>query len=162
MKKGLLTIGIASTFAFIWIGCGRPEIAEVGRPAPEFQLSDMKGNRVSLAQFRGKVVVLDFWATWCGPCRVSMPGLEKIQQQYGDRLALLAINLQESPDEVRDYLQSQGLRSTVLLDRDGRVGRVYRSNAIPMQVLIDKEGVVRHISIGFRPSVLRTEINKLL
>src|SRR3974377_928295 len=95
-----LVLGIA--------GCGRRSASEgvaVGQPAPEFQLSDLGGNQVSLAQFRGKVVVLDFWATWCGPCRMTMPVMESIQQQYAGQLVLLAINLEEPMDDVREYVR---------------------------------------------------------
>ncbi len=134
------------------------------QPAPSFQLTDLHGQEVSLAQFQGKVVILDFWATWCGPCRMSMPLLEKLQQEYPSDLKLLAINLEEPLDQVRDYVSRQNIRSTVLLDSEGKVGRAYGSESIPMQVIIDKKGIVRDVLVGFSPRMtdrLRGEIAKL-
>ena len=151
MRKHLLGFTLVLVTAFS--GCSLQTV-QVGRPAPEFRLADLQGKLVSLEQFKGKVVVLDFWATWCGPCRFSMPELEKIRHEYGSSLTVLAINLQEPLEQVREYVQSRGLTSTVLLDQDGRVGRAYRSDAIPMQVLIDKEGIVRHISYGLQAAAL--------
>jgi thiol-disulfide isomerase/thioredoxin len=168
MVKKPLFIGILGTFIAIGISAcvrGPSEGVQVGSPAPDFQLPDLSGNKVSLGQFKGKVVILDFWATWCGPCRMSMPMLEKIQQQYGDRLALIAVNLEETPDVVRRYMQRQQMRSRVVLDEEGTTARAYRAESIPMQVLLDKDGVVRHIQIGFSPAVesrLKAQIDKLL
>jgi thiol-disulfide isomerase/thioredoxin len=146
-------------------GCSRnPGAAEgaalVGSPAPDFTLKDLEGREVSLSQFKGKVVILDFWATWCGPCRMSMPILEKLQQNHPDSLKLLAINLGESPDEVREYLSSQKFHATVLFDTETSVGRIYQSSSIPMQVIIDKKGIIRDIRVGFSPS-LGGELNDL-
>lgn len=143
---------------------GTTEEVSVGSPAPPFQLSDLYGREISLSQYRGKVVILDFWATWCGPCRMSMPLLEKLQEENPGSLKLLAINLEEPMDLVRDYVARQNIRSTVLLDEEGKVGRVYRSESIPMQVLIDKEGIVRDVQVGFSPRLaekLRDEVAKL-
>jgi len=158
---------ILAMLAVTYNGCGAGpnENPEVGSLAPKFRLDDLNGNEVLLEQFRGKVVMLDFWAIWCGPCRVSMPLLEKLQHEFSNDMVLLAINLQEEPEYVREYVARRNIGSTVLLDIDGDVGRAYRSESIPMQVLIDKEGVIRHIQVGFHPSMegmLREEIRKLL
>ena len=146
-------------------GCSRPstktEGLEVGSPAPAFKLPDLNGRSVSLNQYRGKLVLLDFWATWCGPCRTTMPLLEKLQKEYPNNLVLLAINLQETREEVRKYMLDQNLHSQVLLDEDGSVGAVYGVGGIPMQVLIDKEGIVREISLGFNAAQLRAKIENL-
>jgi thiol-disulfide isomerase/thioredoxin len=94
-----------------------------------------------------------------------MPVLENLQKEFPSQLQLLAINLMETSEEVKNYVKSRNVRSTVLLDPDGKVGTVYGSDSIPMQVLIDQNGIVRHIQIGFGPSVpalLRSEIAKLL
>ena len=142
---------IASGLIFLFSGCGggrRTESAQIGRPAPEFQLRDLSGATVSLSQFRGKVVVLDFWATWCQPCRQSMPEMEKLQDRYSPGMILLAINLAESADQVRSYVSREKIRSRVLLDEDGTVGNAYQTTAIPMQVIIDRDGIVRNISVG--------------
>lgn len=165
MRNFALALGLA---LIAWqLGCSRPEPTgelEVGQPAPAFKLPDLNGNQVSLEQFKGKVVLLDFWATWCGPCRMSMPQLERLQAQFPSDLALLAINLQEPRDEVNSYVKQQNLHSRVLLDEEGEVGRVYRSSAIPMQVLIDKAGVIRHVQMGFSPrmgDLLREKVEQL-
>ncbi len=165
--KAVSAVVLASAFVLGLAGCGRPgrEVVEVGQAAPDFQLSDLSGKSVSLSQFRGKVVILDFWATWCGPCRLTMPVLEKLHQRYAGNVVLLAINLEEAPEDVRPYVRDHQVTSTVLLDQDGTVGRIYRSDSIPMQVLIDQKGVVRHIAVGYSSSLgdrLKAQIDKLL
>lgn len=136
---------------------------EVGRTAPQFTLQDLAGREVSLEDYRGKIVILDFWATWCGPCRMTMPMLDDIQKEYTGKMSILAINLQEPKDVVREYIMRQGLHSEVLLDEDGSVGRQYGAAAIPMQLLIDQDGIIRYIVTGVEnPRVIKGEINKLL
>jgi thiol-disulfide isomerase/thioredoxin len=155
--------------AMILSSCARrpPEsepVVEFGQAAPNFKLPDLTGQQVSLDQFKGKIVMLDFWATWCGPCRMTMPVVENLQKEYADTMVLLAINLQESRDAVRDYTRAQGIRARVLLDQEGSVGQMYGAEGIPLQILIDKQGIIRFAMSGFDPrmaSRLRAEINKL-
>ncbi len=167
--RGLLITGaLLLASALLISGCVKPPpqrgALEIGRPAPTFNLKDLDGRMISLDQFKGKVVMLDFWATWCGPCRMTMPLLENLQKEYANTLALLAVNLQESGEEVKGYMRQQHLHSQVLLDEEGSVGQVYGAEEIPMQVLIDKEGIVRDVMVGFNPKMtvrLRSEIEKL-
>ena len=155
--------------AMILSGCAHrsPEsgpMVEIGQAAPNFKLPDLNGQQVSLDQYRGKVVMIDFWATWCGPCRMTMPIVENLQKEYADTMVLLTINLQESRDAVRDYIRAQGIHSRVLLDEEGLVGTMYGAESIPLQILIDKQGIVRFIQAGYGPGMasrLRAEINKL-
>ena len=164
-KAFLSVAALLIVSAMVVSGCIRRssqnETLEIGRPAPAFKLPDLSGRQVSLDQFKGKVVLLDFWATWCGPCRITMPMIEDLQKEYRDTLVLLAINLQESRDEVQDYVRQQKLHSTVLLDEQGAIGSAYGAEAIPMQVLIDKTGIVRNVMTGFSAKRLRAEIEKL-
>ena len=168
MRQRLLILITLLATGGISLNCGRqqtPGGLEVGRPAPIFELPDLSGRPVSLTQYEGKIVLIDFWATWCGPCRMSMPVLEDLQKEYPDELVLLAVNLQEPLDEVRDYVKAQRIRSRVLLDEEGKVGTVYGSESIPMQVLIDQKGIVRDIRMGFSPDLgvhFRGEIRQLL
>ncbi len=167
MKKALIVCALFMVSTTL-IRCARGpsggESPEIGRTAPGFKLPDLSGREVSLEQYRGKIVILDFWATWCGPCRMTMPVLERLQREYSSDMALLAINLAEPPDMVRDFVREQRISSTVLLDEDGSVGEVYRSESIPMQVLIDRNGVIRDVSVGYSPSLaskLRSQIEKI-
>jgi thiol-disulfide isomerase/thioredoxin len=168
-RKAFAVCLVLCIFAMILSGCARrpPEsepMLEIGQPAPSFKLPDLSGQQVSLDQFKGKVVMLDFWATWCGPCRMTMPLMENLQKEYADTMVLLTINIQESRDVVRDYIRAQGLRSRALLDEEGSVGALYGSESIPMQILIDKQGILRFIQAGYGArtlSQLRAEINKL-
>jgi len=167
-KKLLIAGAVLLSWTLLVSGCNRPSgenpSLEVGRPAPPFKLPDLNGHQISLDQYKGKVVMLDFWATWCGPCRMTMPLLEKLQKEYPNKMVLLAINLEEPRETVRDYLRQQGLNPYVLLDEKGSLGEIYGTDAIPMQVLIDKEGIVRDIKTGFSPSMLsqlRAEIERL-
>ena len=166
MYRKLMWVGCCLVLGTAFLTCSRRQTGVmVGQEAPGFQLATLDGRQVSLSGLRGKIVLLDFWATWCGPCRLSMPQLDNLQQEYEQNLVLLAINLNESPETVRGYTHSRNLKSVVLLDSEGTVGSTYKSRQIPMQVLIDQEGVVRHVQVGYSATMgeqLREEIDKLL
>src|SRR6185437_12096879 len=101
--------------------------------------------------FRGqKVVLLDFWATWCGPCRMAMPGLQDLKDKFKDRgLEILSINEGEGIDQVRSFIVQKKYSFQVLLDSDGGVGAKFGVRGIPTTVLIDKKGIIQRIQVGY-------------
>jgi peroxiredoxin len=126
------------------------EIAPVvGAMAPNFQLQDVNGDDVAITDFEGNVIMLNFWATWCAPCRLEMPLLEQHFREFADeRFVILAINLQESAREVNQFVQEIGMTFPVLMDPDGRVAEMYRIIGYPSTILIDPTGRIRAIHIG--------------
>jgi outer membrane lipoprotein-sorting protein/peroxiredoxin len=125
-----------------------------GAEAPNFTLIDMEGNEVSLNSLRGKVVFLDFWATWCPPCRNSLPHTQALSQhektKSGD-LVVLAVNAREDVDKVKKFMQDNNYSFRVLLDKDGKVLDSFKVRGIPTFVLIDREGKVAWVQVGFMP-----------
>ena len=125
-----------------------------GKPAKPFTLAvlDGKGRKVSLAEQRGKVVVLDFWATWCGPCRRWMPVVAKLEKETaGKDVRFFAVNLHEELAEVREYVKAQKIAVPVLLDTDGAVGTAYGASSIPLTVVIGRDGKVVRSLVGVHP-----------
>lgn len=109
--------------------------------APSFALDDLSAKRVSLKDLRGKVVFLNFWATWCVPCRQEMPTMERLQRELKEQgLEVVAINIKESKREVRKFTGELGLTFTVLLDKDGKVSEEYGAWAIPLSYFINRKG----------------------
>jgi len=128
-----------------------------GRPAPDFALKDLDGRVVRLADLRGSVVLLDFWATWCPPCRASLPGIAAIHKEKSPAgLKVFAVNLREDRGKIAQFLRENKLDLPVLMDEDGAAAGAYGITAIPATVLIGKDGVVRTVIVGFEPSMKQT------
>jgi thiol-disulfide isomerase/thioredoxin len=122
-----------------------------GVAAPGFTLKDIRGDDISLEDFKGRTVFLNFWATWCSPCRAEMPAMEKLHRSFKDRgLMVVAVNYLEDGDRVLKYIRKMSYTFTVLMDNDGYVSGKYRVNAIPVTFLIDRDGRIVGRARGMR------------
>lgn len=109
----------------------------------EIRLKDLNGRPVSLSDFRGKIVFLNFWTTWCYTCRIEMPDMEKLHQKFKNKdFAMVTINLQESVSQVKQFFKKFRLTFTALLDSDGEVGARFMITAIPTTFILDREGII--------------------
>jgi peroxiredoxin len=125
--------------------------------APDFTLRSVGGANLRLAEQRGQVVLVNFWATWCGPCRQEMPHLNRLYDKYRSAgFVLLGVNIDDDPRAAADLAAKLGVHFPVLLDTDKRVSRAYDMSAMPATLLIDRDGRVRHIHRGYRDGVERT------
>ncbi|MBB6730208.1 TlpA family protein disulfide reductase [Cohnella zeiphila] len=126
------------------------EAPEIGAAAPSFTLTGMDGKTYNLRQFRGKPVLLNFWASWCGPCREEAPYLTKLKEKYGNELQIVAVNVTDSDSEksARQFASSYGFTFPVLLDPDGTAAARYRIRPIPTSLFIDANGVIRDGVLG--------------
>jgi cytochrome c biogenesis protein CcmG, thiol:disulfide interchange protein DsbE len=147
---GLLLFGKAATASeHLLQAMGMAKLP--AKPAPEFTLLDLEGKQVSLQHYRGKVVFLNFWATWCIPCREEMPAMEHLHQTFQSQgLAILAVDLKESPDKVKAFFDQHGLSFTALLDESGSVFRDYSVMGLPTTYLISREGTLLARGVGGR------------
>ncbi len=119
------------------IGLSKPAMSS----APDFNLLDTNGSPVGLSGYRGKFVLLNFWATWCGPCKEEMPSMEELSRSFGGQgLAVLAINQRENAALVNKFMKTHGLNFTTPLDTTGRVAGYYRVYGIPVSFVIDRSG----------------------
>lgn len=147
-------------------GSSGQESALVGKPAPPFELDQVDGKKFRLAETKGSIVVLDFWASWCGPCLQTMPQVEKVTSEFGDKkVVLVGVNLEESAAKAKAALDRLGLNLTVALDSDGDTAEKYGATAIPQTVIIDRSGNVSHVFVGANPrfdDVLRDALQKLI
>ena len=136
---------------------------QFGEPAPDFQLQNLDGERVSLSELRGRPVMLNFWATWCSPCRAEMPYIQEIYEGWTGKppsVVILAVNVGESTSTAKSFMQNNNLSFPVLLDIKQDVARKYKITAIPTTLFIDKDGIIREKKVGaFRN---REEIERYL
>jgi len=120
-----------------------------GYLAPDWALESLDGEHLTLSELRGQVVVLNFWATWCPPCRSEMPAIEQVYRTYADRgLAVMAVNVQEAEQQTRAFVEGMGLTFPVLPDRDGSVSTRYQVTSLPTTFIVDRTGMIREIAVG--------------
>jgi peroxiredoxin len=123
-----------------------------GRPASDFALKSSSGENLRLSEYRGDVVMINFWATWCGPCRQEMPLLDELYSRYQRvGFSLLGVNIDDDSRRAMDMISELGVSFPVLFDARKEVSRLYEVDAMPVTVIVDREGNVRHIHEGYKP-----------
>lgn len=129
---------------------GRAPAAEEGRAAPNFRLGAAAGETHTLTDFRGSFLLVNFWASWCGPCRGETPALQRLYERMkGRSFVVLGVNQQEDPGTVKRFLDEFGVTYPVVLDRDGEVNAAYRvARGLPVSLLVDPLGIVRRVYVG--------------
>jgi peroxiredoxin len=134
--------------------------------APDFTLPSLDGPNLRLQEQRGHVVMINFWATWCGPCRVEMPHISRLYEKYrGSGFTVLAVNIDEDPHKAASLAKHLGMKFPVLLDREKKVSRLYDLSTMPSTVLVDRDGRVRYVHRGYRDGYEETydkQIRELL
>ncbi|MCK8824520.1 TlpA family protein disulfide reductase [Fuchsiella alkaliacetigena] len=128
--------------------------------APDFTLIDLEGNEVTLSAYQGdKVVFLNFWASWCPPCRNEMSAMQRIYEQRQEEVKILAVNVRENKQKVRDFIEKEGYQFSILLDQKGEVASTYLVRGIPKTLIIDEKGLIRSEHIG---ALNKDQMNKLI
>lgn len=169
-------LAILGLFAITAAGCGalardlgpaQAQGPKVGTAAPDFTLKDLNGKSVSLKDFKGRPVMVNFWASWCGPCKVEMPDMQAAQEELGKGagFVILAINLGENKSTAEGFLTQNKFDFLALLDRDRSVAQnKYRLIGLPTSFFIDKQGVIREIQTGplANKEHLMSKINSIL
>lgn len=128
------------------------DIPNEALPSIDFELKNLNGESEKLSDYRGKLVFLNFWATWCGPCESEMPAMEKVYRELKDEgFVILAVDLSEDRDTVKTFIEERNLSFPVLLDTDGQVGAKYDARSIPTTYMIDRDGNILGRTVGVRP-----------
>ena len=123
-----------------------------GAPAPAFALQSNNGKPLNLADLKGQIVLVNFWASWCGPCRKEMPILEQLNRQYRNKgVALLGVNVEPDSAAATDWLKATPVSFPILFDVDSKVSKLYQVEGMPNTVILDKTGKVRYIHRGYSP-----------
>jgi peroxiredoxin len=123
-----------------------------GQPAPDFALKSASGENLRLSEFRGDVVMINFWATWCGPCRQEMPLLDELYSRYQRvGFSLLGVNIDDDSRKAMNMISELGVSFPVLFDVRKEVSKLYEVDAMPVTILVDREGNVRYVHQGYKP-----------
>lgn len=137
-----------------------PDKMEQGQLAPHFTSLALSGGETALVDYAGDVIVVNFWATWCPPCKAEMPGINAFYEAHqADGLVVLAVNVKESESLVRPFIETNNFTFPVLLDPAGSVVNQYQVRSFPTTVIIDRDGIVRHIQVGM---ISEAELDKIV
>jgi thiol-disulfide isomerase/thioredoxin len=153
---------VSATGDFFELGVLRDGEIEFGEPAPLFQLQDADGTVIRLDDYRGRPVLVNFWASWCIPCRAEVPDLVALQAEWGDRAQILGVDLQESAGTVTEFAAAFETNYPLPIDRDGSVTDAYELFGLPETFFLDAEGIVRDLRIGqLDPDVARCIVESI-
>ena len=119
-----------------------------GVQAPDFTGELIDGTSITLSELQGKPVIINYWATWCGPCVKEMPAFERLKDDFGDKFGIIAVNCGDDAGTVKDFVEENGYTFPVVLDEEYSISMLYPTNSIPYTVVLDAEGKVTHISTG--------------
>ncbi|MDQ1336495.1 MAG: hypothetical protein QG552_3445 [Thermodesulfobacteriota bacterium] len=163
--KGLFGFGVFVYLSFVVLAVGCEKSVEAGPLAPDFSISDISGETVTLEQYRGSVVLLDFWATWCPPCKMTIPVLIRLQEQYKDKgLVILGISV-DDPQLIQDkdllHFRQMTRINYPILRFNQKLIKDYFSNeqmAVPTMIVIDRNGRIRDKVVGFQPDALEKSL----
>lgn len=152
----ILAVGtaiLAAVFTLVWLQSAKYEPLAVGKPAPDFSLADLNDKHYRLSDFRGKVVFLNFWATWCKPCREEMPSMEILNKNFEkDGLVILAVSIDRvtTTKDIPPFVKGMNLTFPVLVDSWGQTDKPYKRMGVPETFIIDQQGIIQEIVIGPR------------
>ncbi|HEX4647711.1 MAG TPA: TlpA disulfide reductase family protein [Steroidobacteraceae bacterium] len=133
------------------LGLALPALAGTAGPAPQFTLAARSGRVVSLAQYHGQVVMINFWASWCGPCRQEMPLLESIYKRYNKLgFTLLGVNVEPNSKDADEWLKATPVSFPILYDKESKVSKLYQVAGMPSTVIIDRGGKLRVVHQGYK------------
>lgn len=144
---------VAAVFGIVWLQSAKYDLLAVGKTAPDFALTDLNDKPQRLSDFRGKVVFLNFWATWCKPCREEMPSMEVLHKNFEkDGLVILAVSIDRvtTTKDIPPFIKGMNLSFPVLIDSWGKTDKPYKRMGVPETFIIDQQGVIREIVIGPR------------
>ncbi len=131
---------------------GIVQAADAGGPAPAFTLAALTGQTAALSQYKGQVVMVNFWATWCGPCQQEMPLLDQMYKKYKMAgFTLIGVSVDKDPAPVKDLMARKPVSFPVLLDPANQVSKAYHVDEMPSSVIIDRKGEIRYIHRGYKP-----------
>ena len=154
----LRTISLILTMIFAGITAGAQSVEDLrGKPAPAWSLKAPDGKTVNLTDFKGQIVLLDFWATWCGPCKLAMPSIQKVAKTYsGRKVVVIGINAwEEDPKNAVAYMKAQKYDYKLVLGGDA-VAANYHIEGIPTMIVINDKGVVAEVHVGYDPNLQKT------
>lgn len=156
--KKLTALVLALLLCLTLTACGDKETSEITSEPPSDPLAGTRytdftgallgGGEYTLSDHEGKVILLNFWATWCGPCVGEMPAFPRLIEKYGDDLALVAVDLEEDDQTVADFMAKNGYEFPVVLDTDGAIGALYPTDGIPYTIIIAPDGTISATSLG--------------
>lgn len=150
---GVGALVLAVTFGLVWLQSAKYEPLAVGKEAPDFTLTDLNEKTHRLSDFRGKVVFLNFWATWCAPCREEMPSMEVLHKNFEQNgLVILAVSIDRvtTTKDIPPFVKGMNLTFPVLIDSWGKTDKPYKRMGVPETFIIDQQGIIREIIIGPR------------
>ena len=151
-KTGLARLGsIAAGALALFIAQGALAVG-LKDNAPDFTLKSLEGSNLRLEEYRGQVVLINFWASWCGPCRQEMPLLDRLHHRYEDTgFAVLGVNVEGEAAPAQEIVDKTNVTFPILIDDGQKVSEMYNLQAMPSTVVIDRDGVVRYIHLGYKP-----------
>src|ERR1700761_387394 len=148
----IATIFTGAVAAALLLAVPASEAGSTSGPAPQFTLASRGGPKISLAQYKGQVVMLNFWASWCGPCRQEMPLLENIYKKYNKMgFTLIGVNVEPDSKAAEGFLSQTPVSFPVIYDKDSTVSKAYDVSGMPSTVIIDRKGNIRVLHRGYKP-----------